>query len=46
LNRAAKVIAAPLVFRPLYLILPFPFSLVVVFERGRIGERVRAKGRD
>jgi len=43
---AAKVLAALLVFRLLYLILPLLFSLVVVvvFERGRIGELVRAKG--
>jgi uncharacterized membrane protein YbhN (UPF0104 family) len=38
--------AALLVFRLLYLILPLLFSLVVVvvFERERIGELVRARG--
>ncbi len=43
---AADVLAALLVFRLLYLILPLLFSLVVVliFERGRIGELVRARG--
>ncbi len=42
----ANVLAALLVFRLLYLILPLLFSLVVVvvFERGRIGELVRARG--
>ncbi|MGO4870387.1 MAG: UPF0104 family protein [Roseiarcus sp.] len=42
----ASVLAALLVFRLLYLILPLLFSLfvVVVFERGRIGELVRARG--
>lgn len=42
----AQVLAALLVFRLLYLILPLLFSLVavLVFERGRIGEIVRAKG--
>ncbi len=43
---AANVLAALLVFRLLYLILPLLFSLVVVlvFERGRIGEFVRTRG--
>jgi uncharacterized membrane protein YbhN (UPF0104 family) len=43
----ANARAALLVFRLLYLILPLLFSLivVVVFERGRIGERVRQRGR-
>ena len=47
---AASVLAALLVFRLLYLILPLLFSLfvVVAFERGRIGElftvRQRGKG--
>lgn len=43
---AADVLAALLVFRLLYLILPLVFSIVVVlvFERGRIGEVVRARG--
>ena len=42
----ANVLAALLVFRLLYLILPLLFSLVVVlvFERGRIGELVRTRG--
>jgi uncharacterized membrane protein YbhN (UPF0104 family) len=42
----ANVLAALLVFRLLYLILPLLFSLVVVvvFERERIGELVRARG--
>ena len=41
----ANVLAALLVFRLLYLILPLLFSLVVVvaFERERIGELVRAR---
>jgi glycosyltransferase 2 family protein len=41
----AGVIAALLVFRLLYLILPLVFSLIVVvlFERGRIGELARAR---
>jgi glycosyltransferase 2 family protein len=44
----AQVIAALLVFRLLYLILPLLFSLVVilVFERGRIGELVGRKAGD
>ncbi len=43
---AANVLAALLVFRLLYLIVPLLFSLVVVvvFERGRIGELVRPRG--
>lgn len=43
---AANVLAALLVFRLLYLILPLLFSLVVVliFERRRIGELIRARG--
>lgn len=43
---AADVLAALLVFRLLYLIVPLLFSLVVVliFERGRIGELVRTRG--
>jgi glycosyltransferase 2 family protein len=43
---AASVLAALLVFRLLYLILPLLFSLVVVlvFERRRIGELIRARG--
>ena len=41
----ADVLAALLVFRLLYLIVPLLFSLVVVliFERGRIGELVRTR---
>src|SRR5271167_3007240 len=41
----AQVLAALLVFRLLYLILPLLFSLVVVlvFERGRIGELIGRK---
>ena len=44
---AADVLAALLVFRLLYLILPLLFSIgvVLVFERRRIGELVRARGR-
>ena len=44
---AADVLAALLVFRLLYLILPLLFSIgvVLVFERGRIGELVRARSR-
>ena len=43
---AADVLAALLVFRLLYLIVPLLFSLVVVliFERARIGELVRTRG--
>jgi hypothetical protein len=43
---AADVLAALLVFRLLYLILPLLFSLgvVLIFERGRIGELARARG--
>ena len=43
---AADVLAALLVFRLLYLILPLLFSIVVivVFERGRIGELARGRG--
>jgi hypothetical protein len=43
----ANVLAALLAFRLLYLILPLLFSLVVVvvFERERIGERVRSRSR-
>ena len=42
----AGLLAALLVFRLLYLILPLLFSLVVVlvFERGRIGELFRTRG--
>jgi len=42
----ADVVAALLVFRLLYLILPLLFSLVVVliFERARIGELIRVRG--
>jgi uncharacterized membrane protein YbhN (UPF0104 family) len=41
----ASVLAALLVFRLLYLILPLLFSLfvVVAFERERIGELVRTR---
>jgi hypothetical protein len=43
---AADVLAALLVFRLLYFILPLMFSLIaiLVFERGRIGELVRGRG--
>jgi uncharacterized membrane protein YbhN (UPF0104 family) len=45
---AASVLAALLVFRLLYLILPLLFSLfvVVAFERERIGERLKLRKRE